>query len=89
MAEDSSAFASSINWDHEQQSGSSHFSLCKDLSGICTQTNIKFNRSFADVSQIILLTRAEEQGFPRVGKNGLRTKILAAQLPLIGDPVWG
>jgi hypothetical protein len=33
----------------------------------------------------ISLTSQRREGFPRVGKNGLNTRILAARLPLIGD----
>lgn len=65
MAEDSSAFTSFIDWEHEEQRGLSHFSLCKDREGVCTKTHIKFNRSFGDVSQAILLTSRREEGFPR------------------------
>jgi hypothetical protein len=85
MAEESSAFTSSTNWDHEEQRGSSQFSLCKDLQGVCTQTNIKFNRSFEDVSQRTLLTSPRGEGFPKASGNALKTKVFsgsdAAQRP--------
>jgi hypothetical protein len=76
MAEESSAFTSSTNWDHEEQRGSSQFSLCKDLQGVCTQTNIKFNQSFEDVSQAILLTSPGRKDFPQACQNGLKQGLL-------------
>jgi hypothetical protein len=76
MAEESSAFTSSTNWDHEEQRGSSQFSLCKDLQGVCTQTNIKFNQSFKDVSQAILLNSPGWKDFPQACQNGLKQGLL-------------
>lgn len=84
MAEDSSAFTSFINWEHEEQRGLSHFSLCKDLQGVCTKTHIKFNRSFEDISQAVLFTSWGGEGFPKLSETGLKQGLLELFSAFIG-----
>jgi hypothetical protein len=69
--------------------GGSHVSISEEISALCTYFAITRKGSFENVSQAILLTSCGGEGFSQTCKNGLNPRILAARLPLIGDPVRG